>query len=224
MPVGWRYDHRTCALLSRRGKKNKKTTKCILYFFFLPRGHHFKMSCCGCEFLSAFPLLFCLEANPLISCVSMDLQRTIFYVCVCVWEKRKSTSFSWLFFFFFLVCLICTTTSKWLQCYCALFVGDDLNLVSAWTREKRLTGLSVCARSENQRLQSRSGRNLFSVHVDYSHSRAPIVALSFKHGSESGIFLWRRYSLSLVFKDHKLTSTNQQAQSCQSVCMLWECV
>lgn len=34
------------------GKKRKRT-KCIL--FFLPWGHHFKMSWCGCEFLSAFP-------------------------------------------------------------------------------------------------------------------------------------------------------------------------
>lgn len=34
------------------GKKRKRT-KCIL--FFLPWGHHFKMSLCGCEFFSAFP-------------------------------------------------------------------------------------------------------------------------------------------------------------------------
>lgn len=42
-----------------------------------PRGHHFKMTFCGCEFLSVFSFLLSLGANPLISCVSIDLQRTV---------------------------------------------------------------------------------------------------------------------------------------------------
>lgn len=102
--------------------KKRKRTKCIL-FFFLPRGHHFKMSCCGCEFLSASPLLLCLEANPLISCVSMDLQKTFLYE-----KKKKEREEDPLHFLYFL-CLSCTTTSNWLQCYCALFMKDDLNLM-----------------------------------------------------------------------------------------------
>lgn len=98
------------------GKKRKRT-KCIL--FFLPRGHHFKMSWCGCEFLSAFPLLLCLEANPLISCVSMDLQRTIF-----IWERerRKSTSFPFFVLdlynhFKMAPVLLCFVHESWFESY-----------------------------------------------------------------------------------------------------------
>lgn len=63
---------------------------------------------------------------------------------MCEREKRKSTSFSLLY-----LCFICTMTSKWLQCYCALFMGVDLNLVSLDER-KTIIGLSVCARSETR--------------------------------------------------------------------------
>lgn len=62
---------------------------CLSVFLFFslifPRGHHFKMTFCGCEFLSVFSILLSLGANPLISCVSIDLQRTVF---MC---ERKST-------------------------------------------------------------------------------------------------------------------------------------
>lgn len=35
------------------------------------------------------------------------------------------------------------TTSEWIQCYCALFMGAELNLVQAWMRKKHLVCQSV---------------------------------------------------------------------------------
>ena len=43
----WCYSCGTCSLSTTGG------TEQSVYCFSLPRGHHFKMSCCGCEFLSA---------------------------------------------------------------------------------------------------------------------------------------------------------------------------
>lgn len=44
-------------------------------------------------------------------------------------KREKKILFVFLFFLNFVLCSICTTTSKWFQCYCALFTRDDLNLM-----------------------------------------------------------------------------------------------
>lgn len=111
-------------------------------FSFFCSGHHLKMSCNGCEFHSAplsLPSPFSLEANPLISCVSMDLQRTIFKcVCVCVFmcerqteRKRHSERVrckNTLCCLCFCIIIIILYTPFWLQCYHALLNGRHLSL------------------------------------------------------------------------------------------------
>lgn len=94
-----------------RRKRLKRVLRCFFLKFtsIIPRGHHFNVSCRGCEFLPEhppphhqprprhphIPLLPhpCLEANPLISCVSMDLQRTILYVYEKEGRRRKPIHF-----------------------------------------------------------------------------------------------------------------------------------
>lgn len=111
--------HTHCWQLEERNKVNT--------VFFIPRGHHFKMSCWGCEFFpDPHPHPLCLEANPLISCVSMDLQGTFF-----IWEwrdeegeERKSASFSVLFFFYMhfkiAAVLLCFVHKWWFESYASL--------------------------------------------------------------------------------------------------------
>lgn len=103
----------------------RREIKWIQFFFFIPRGHHFKMSCWGCEFLpDPHPHPLCLEANPLISCVSMDLQGTFF-----IWEwkdkegeERKSASFSVLFYMHFKIAavLLYFVHKWWFESYVGL--------------------------------------------------------------------------------------------------------
>lgn len=173
--------------VDKKRKKNKVHT-----VFFFPTSLEDIISrwvAAAVNSFSASPLLLRLEANPLISCVSTDLQRTHFFI----WKRERrriSTSFSFLFFFFwnawfvqplqngYSVIVLCSWEMIWNLCkpewdkkffFCCLgFVG--LRLV------------------RNQRLPSRYIRSLFSVRVDYRHSSAPIVALSFLPGSGNMLF------------------------------------
>jgi len=127
------------------------------------------------------PLLLCLEANPLISCVSMDLQRTIF-----IWERerRKSTSFSFLFFF-------CAWFVQPLQNGSSVIVLCSWELIWILCRpewEKMISGSSVCVRSETRDFKV-GMIDASSVFVWITGiAMLPLLFLSFKPRSENTLF------------------------------------
>lgn len=142
----WCYNHETCDLLTRGGKEQSA------YCFCLPRGHHFKMSCCGCEFLSA-PTLTTSPHPPLDS-----VWRQIRWFPVSQWtckgeffiwerERRKSTSFFCAWFVQPLqngssVIVLCSWEMIWILCR------------PKW--EKTIFGLSVCVWSETRDFKASS--------------------------------------------------------------------
>jgi len=178
-------------MLTRGGKEQSA------YCVFSPsKGHHFKMSRCGCEFLSPRPPPLFFPLPP-----SCSVCRQILWFPVSQWtckrknfiwerERRKSTSFS----FFFLLdlynhfkmdtVLLCFIHGRWFESY----VGPK------WERDD-FGFFSLCLVT-NQRLHS-----LFSVHVDYRQQCFHCYSI---------FSTWQRsccdHSAFLVFKKKQVTT------------------
>lgn len=101
-----------CYRLLYKGKRppdfcrHERQRTCFFNFVFFKRTFQGEPER-GCE--SVCPSCCCLGANPLISCVSMNRYFT---------RKRERERD-----LFHSVLCVCATTSKWLQCYCALFIS-----------------------------------------------------------------------------------------------------
>lgn len=143
LPMCWCYNHETCTLLTG-GRKEQSA-----YCFFLLEDIISRWVAVAVNSSQPPPTPpLCLEANPLISCVSMDLQRTIFYM------RKREKKIHFIFFFFF----------------CAWFVqplqnGSSVIVLCSWEMiwilcrpewEKTIFGLSVCVRSETRDFKASS--------------------------------------------------------------------
>lgn len=206
-------------------KKRKKEQSA--YCFCLPRGHHFKMSCCGCEFLSAPPpppILSPPPPPPALSggkstdflCLNGLAKDILIIIFFFMRKREKKIHFTLLCAWFVQplqngssVIVLCSWAMIWILCR------------PEWEK-MILSGLSVCVRSETRDFKA-SSVFMWMTGV----AMLPLLLL-FKPGGERNTryFCDRvRYSLFLVFKKKKQSyhqTTNQFSPA--RVCVLWECL
>lgn len=184
-------------------KKRKKEQSA--YCFCLPRGHHFKMSCCGCEFLSAPPpppILSPPPPPPALSggkstdflCLNGLAKDILIIIFFFMRKREKKIHFTLLCAWFVQplqngssVIVLCSWAMIWILCR------------PEWEK-MILSGLSVCVRSETRDFKA-SSVFMWMTGV----AMLPLLLL-FKPGGERNTryFCDRvRYSLFLVFKKKK---------------------
>lgn len=129
LPMCWSYNHETCTLLTRGWKEQSA----YCFFFSLEDIISRWVAVAVNSFQPPHPIPIPTPTTTQPPApTSCSVWRQIHWFPVSQWtckgqfflyeKEREENPLHFL-------CLICTTTSKWLQCYCALFMRNDLNLM-----------------------------------------------------------------------------------------------
>lgn len=137
-------------------KRLKRALRFFHFSLIIPRGHHFNVSCRGCEFLpdpNPSPTTSTSPSSPTLSggksadflCLN-GLAKDNF---ICIWKRGEKKKNQCIFFCALFVQPIWNGCSVIVLC----FLRGDLNIKSAWMRKKKiilLFGLLPCVWSETR--------------------------------------------------------------------------